>query len=391
MTTVKEKVYSADNKGFLEQLEDNKASGGRTVALVGFAESSRDQVWQSEADEIWSVNYAYQYKLPPLTRLFELHKLEFIASIKGEKSENHLEYLKQKHDHIIYMLDPTDENPSAVKFPMDDVLEDVFENISRAGQPNPYVCSSIGYMLALAIYEGFSKIELYGIELGSETEYQYQRANAEMLIGLAMGRGIEVVIPKNTALLKAKLYHKGGQMLDREYIEKHAQLYKEYADAEQVSQKEQLEVLEKAVKGGDAEKITEERLKLSTIEFNVLLAAGAYESLNTVLENSTGLIGRQFLETHVTIYKNQMTNAIGKVNHYEGRMAVLTETGASQAMIEECLLKGNQWQFVAVGTSGASQGMANLIEALDLETELEDEIKLVNEFKAGGGIVDGNS
>jgi hypothetical protein len=61
-------------------------------------------------------------------------------------------------------------------------------------------------MFTLAMMDGFERIELFGINMGSDTEYAYQRANMEYLIGFARARGIEVYIPQLSNLCKGRMY-----------------------------------------------------------------------------------------------------------------------------------------------------------------------------------------
>lgn len=81
--------------------------------------------------------------------------------------------------------------------------------------------SSFDFLMALAIIEGFERIEVYGFEMGSDTEYRYQREGAAYWIAQCDARGIEVVLPDNTALLKKKMYgYEGGSMIYRQDLER---------------------------------------------------------------------------------------------------------------------------------------------------------------------------
>jgi hypothetical protein len=77
----------------------------------------------------------------------------------------------------------------------------------------------IGYMVALAILDGYSWIGLYGIDLASDVEYQQQRANAEYLVGYAKGLGREVVLAETSAICKAgHLYGFEQSLMERSGI-----------------------------------------------------------------------------------------------------------------------------------------------------------------------------
>ena len=65
-----------------------------------------------------------------------------------------------------------------------------------------YFTNSVCYMIAMAIKEGYGRIELYGVRQAGLVEYMDQRKGAEFWVGYAMGKGIEVYINPPTSLLK---------------------------------------------------------------------------------------------------------------------------------------------------------------------------------------------
>jgi hypothetical protein len=110
--------------------------------------------------------------------------------------KRHLEWLQaQPAGKPIYMQPQFCDGrfPAATPYP----LERLSEKFGR------YFTSTIGYMLALAIDEGYDWIGCYGIDLASDVEYAQQRPNAEYFIGLARGMGKTVEIAPSSALCKA--------------------------------------------------------------------------------------------------------------------------------------------------------------------------------------------
>jgi len=75
--------------------------------------------------------------------------------------------------------------PNAVLYPL--------KAIMALGYREYFSCT-FAYQIALAIYEGYTEIGLYGIELfnGSPRERLLERACVEYWIGVAQGRGITI-------------------------------------------------------------------------------------------------------------------------------------------------------------------------------------------------------
>ena len=176
------------------------------VAIVGFAKPHRMEApFHDPAWEIWSVNDAWGF-LPPNSahRMFEVHK-PWIYEWELRRSPGHLDWLRAfgEAGGRVYMLDEhPDLVPKAEAYP----LQAVAANIGKFGY---YLTSSIAYMIALAIAEGFERIMITGVDMAAESEYSDQRPACEYLIGVAQGRGIEVILPESCKLMKGPLYGRG--------------------------------------------------------------------------------------------------------------------------------------------------------------------------------------
>ncbi len=66
--------------------------------------------------------------------------------------------------------------------------------------------STISYGAALALYEGFERIELFGVEMLGVGEYAYQREALAFWMGKADGMGVELWMPEECSLLAQPLY-----------------------------------------------------------------------------------------------------------------------------------------------------------------------------------------
>jgi len=71
----------------------------------------------------------------------------------------------------------------------------------------PVFGSSISWMLALAIKEGYNKIYFFGCDMASKEEYIDQRDTFFYMCGRAEALGIEIVIPESSRIFfKDRIY-----------------------------------------------------------------------------------------------------------------------------------------------------------------------------------------
>ncbi|MCK9519318.1 MAG: hypothetical protein M0R74_09910 [Dehalococcoidia bacterium] len=67
-----------------------------------------------------------------------------------------------------------------------------------------YFSSTVDYALALAIYEDFKIIDLYGVLLLTGSEYAYQKPGADFWCGVALGRGCAVNVHGYSNIMKTQ-------------------------------------------------------------------------------------------------------------------------------------------------------------------------------------------
>jgi hypothetical protein len=160
----------------------------RKVALIGSVKHTRihapfaDPSW-----EIWAHN-----SLPPraiddkrVDRVFDLHPPNvFQTRLKCGRTDYYgwLKRLKVP----VYMQKAYPEIATSVRYPLERI---------RAEWPLVPFGSQTAYMIALALSEGVTHIGLFGIHYEAEPERDEQRMNAELWVGVAYGRGVQVVIP----------------------------------------------------------------------------------------------------------------------------------------------------------------------------------------------------
>lgn len=101
----------------------------------------------------------------------------------------------------IYMQEHWDDIPGSIAYP----LEEAKALLPKTLHQKDYFTSSAALILALARLMGYKRVEFYGFEMGTMTEYHYQRANFEYLVGL-FSHDMEIVVPEISTLLRGDLY-----------------------------------------------------------------------------------------------------------------------------------------------------------------------------------------
>lgn len=164
----------------------------KKVAIVGFCDNTRHLApWTDPTYEIWGMNQGYRFFPRRADRWFEMHLPEWTPDAREP------EYAKWLSEQAIpvYCLEQREDIPASIRYPLQEV-------INGPGCGLDYFTSTVAYALGLAILEGFEEIDIFGIDLVVEEEYFYQKACVEFWVGMALGRGVNVYIPKACALLK---------------------------------------------------------------------------------------------------------------------------------------------------------------------------------------------
>lgn len=214
------------------------------IAIVGFATSTRGLTpWDNEEYEIMSLNEGYAFPwFKRADRWLQIHPHWDFEKDNNMNDPNHFLWLKnesgtctrcegrgflltKENEQIpcnangckdgiytppkmrkslpIFMQEAYPDIPNAVKLPLDEIHNKFFKKFLGGRK---YFTSSASYMLGLAMLYGYKRIEFYGFEMGTKSEYHYQRANFEYLVGVAHGLGFDVHIPNKSPILKGQLY-----------------------------------------------------------------------------------------------------------------------------------------------------------------------------------------
>lgn len=207
----------------------------KKVAIVGSASRTVNQAPYKDPDwEIWQLAWRTDDECKYATRLFDMH------AINEQRLRVPKDYISilNKRSKIIPIVGPVEDSriPDLTVYPLADVT--AFLGGVSEYHNGDYFMSSIAYMFALAMYEGYEEIGIFGVDLLDVDEYQSQKPNQEYLIGLARGMGIKVFVPHASALVRGT--HRYGYMnppgdgaitleaLEKkliEYRDKHQQAY----------------------------------------------------------------------------------------------------------------------------------------------------------------------
>lgn len=172
----------------------------KKVAIIGTASSSVNNAPYGDTDfEIWGLAWRV---LPRVTRMFDLHPLVGRKNVPADYID-----LLAEYDKPIYLQKKHPKIPTSITYPLDEVVTYLGpDNFGKTARGD-YFASSFGYMMALALYEGYEEIHSYGFDMLEDSEYAHQRPNAEYLIGLARGMGRTVILDKNCAMCRYHLLY----------------------------------------------------------------------------------------------------------------------------------------------------------------------------------------
>jgi hypothetical protein len=339
----------------------------RKIALCGFAKQSIRQDWPEDV-EIWTVNCAWKYGFTRITRLFEMHQVDQLTSYLETQTEwenQHWDWLQKQTDFPIYMLEHDPRIPNSIPYPIDEVCEDVFKHVWRGEDwmPVRYMTSSASYLMGLAIHElkHGDKIYLSGFEMATGSEYTYQRDGMTFMVGLAAGRGIDVILSPTSGIMRAKMYsYEGGQLVDRSTVEDHRHIYLKQKTA--------------CIAAHDLAAKADDMSSAATNYRNMFRADGAVQSITHLEGLSKGkFFGRQTLEAHLKNYEMQHSEAMGFFNKFNGQLeqaernAKKLPSKINLKRLQEERERAEKSYRTMLLCEGAIQASQNLISVCDLQ------------------------
>ena len=164
----------------------------RKVAIIAADPSYQEAPFNDDTWEVWGCNSLWalckdKYGNFRADRWFEMHPM----SVQTKEEEAAIRYCPIP----IYMVERTmPEGSNCVPYP--------FKAVQQAF-PYRYFTCTFAYQIALALWQGFTTIGLFGVELdqGTSRERTVEKACVEFWLGVAIGMGIEVGVPESSKLM----------------------------------------------------------------------------------------------------------------------------------------------------------------------------------------------
>lgn len=171
----------------------------RKIALIGSAATIQFAPWYDPSWEIWAHATVHAF-CKRVDRYFDLHPWKWISE---KPVPGYLEWLKH-NDVPIYMQREFRDVPKSIRYPKERIL---------AEYPN-YITSHIGWMIGLALSEGVTHLGFFGIHYALDEEHKKQRSGCEFWMGLAVGKGVQIVNPPGSPLMREPAWLYGYESHD---------------------------------------------------------------------------------------------------------------------------------------------------------------------------------
>lgn len=175
---------------------------------MGSHPRTRDLFDKTRTDcDVWVFNEAVSNgTFPQATLCFQMHLPAIWRNPANRNDPGHAKWLMTQTEIPVYMMEKYPDVPSSLKYPIEEILNMVGED------PNHFLTSSVPQAMALAAYLGtYKTVEIYGVAMETNTEYQWQREGVAHWYGFLKGKGIKVIFADST--FKALLYGYEGEVM----------------------------------------------------------------------------------------------------------------------------------------------------------------------------------
>jgi hypothetical protein len=221
----------------------------KTLVIMGSHPSGRDFDWSRKDCEIWAFNEAPNQKkdgkliLPRVDVCFQLHVEAIWRNPANRTDPDHYKWLTTTKSKV-YMQDKYPEIPGSIKYPLEDVVKMTGKRVFT---------SSPDYAFGLVAYlykqRKWKKVEVWGIELAMESEYQYQRTGFSFWIGYLTALGIPLEL--HTKIFDSPMYGYEGDIAipSTEFDRRKKELESKTNNTFEVEAKDLIDSLPKFIEG----------------------------------------------------------------------------------------------------------------------------------------------
>lgn len=164
----------------------------RKIACLGGAQSMQYTPWQDPTWELWAhASCRHLCKRDP-DLLWDLHPPTLWRDPKKKSWDpKYMTWLSTNRVPIM-MQDIYEDVPASMRYPFETMVTEF---------PRGYMTNHLAYMVALALMEGVTHLGIFGCDYSTNSEYGPQRGGAEYWLGVAEGRGVQVMIAPKCDLL----------------------------------------------------------------------------------------------------------------------------------------------------------------------------------------------
>lgn len=364
----------------------------KTVAIVGNSSTTLPYAKHSRADEFWTMNHLgikmlREGEIPRLDRLFEIHEQDwFLRKELNESAEIYWTWLQEPHPFTIYMHAVHPDVPASVKYPKDEIVNTLLSGFKdSAGVIREFFTSSVSWMFALAILEGFERIELYGVEMQYGTEYYYQQPGGTFWMGLALGKGIEVVIHEKSGLCKARLYgYETAPYAHRDILVDYFNYYSQRRDELEKVYTAQVETWNHvAGNGATPDEKSDQQSRLLNAHSDVAVVWGGMKMIEILLDESDSFASRQKLEGYASTYRVALEKWKGEANYKRAEFnSVFTDPHATRESANEKFnAYVHAWEAMH-RYSGGVQVLQKLMDECDMRHVDKELVQQIQEQEA---------
>jgi hypothetical protein len=285
------------------------------LAITGTHPDTRGNAPFDNPDyDIWVFNEAPQADwCKRWTSVFQMHKREVYESPNNMVNVTHWDWLQQDHgiDKTVWMQEVDDRVPNSNRFPLDEI------KMFLAGAEYGMFTSTAAQSLALALYLGYEHIEVYGVDLSSNTEYAYQLPGWLYWVGVAKAMiGPGLVLKSGLQHFTNRVYgYEGETQIDRDWFAGRAEHWESEKRDNETSLKKLRDRFQKALAEGRADRIPDIIIQSQDVTIKLGHAAGSLQEAQMYSGRDDPIARQQFERrgAQAQIDGDQKKDAMNKV------------------------------------------------------------------------------